>query len=74
MWLDPLLGIQRAHVERYIRHLGDGGLTDPSVTTMMHAVRGFFRSAHIDGLFRSDPAAYARLGDDAERFWVPFVL
>src|SRR5688572_25940114 len=36
--LDPLLGIQRAHVELYIRQLGDAGLMDSSVTTLMHAV------------------------------------
>jgi integrase/recombinase XerD len=59
--LDPLSGIQRAHVELYIRHLGDGGLMDSTVTTMMHGVRGFFRFAHIDGLLPSDPAVYARL-------------
>lgn len=59
--LDPLLGIQRAHVELYIRQLGDAGLMDSSVTTMMHAVRGFFRFAHIDGLIPADPAVYARL-------------
>ncbi|MBC7560109.1 MAG: hypothetical protein H7270_12305 [Dermatophilaceae bacterium] len=27
----------------------------------MHAVRGFFRFAHIDGLIVSDPAVYARM-------------
>jgi len=59
--LDPLVGIQRAHVELYIRQLGDGGLMDSSVNTMMHAVRGYFRFAHIDGLIGSDPAVYARL-------------
>ncbi|WP_107765639.1 tyrosine-type recombinase/integrase [Nocardioides terrigena] len=59
--LDPLVGIQRAHVELYIRQLGDAGLMDSSVTTMMHAVRGFFRFAHIDGLIAADPAVYARL-------------
>lgn len=59
--LDALEGIQRAHVELYIRHLGDCGLMDSSVTTTMHAVRGFFRFAHIDGLIPSDPAVYARL-------------
>ena len=32
-----------------------------SVSTSMHAVRGFFRFAHIDGLIPSDPAVYARL-------------
>jgi hypothetical protein len=32
-----------------------------SVNTSMHAVRGFFRFAHIDGLIPSDPAVYARL-------------
>jgi integrase/recombinase XerD len=26
----------------------------------MHAVRGFFEFAHIDGLLISDPAVYAR--------------
>jgi integrase/recombinase XerD len=59
--LDPLQGIQRAHIELYIRHLGNSGLMDSSVVTMMHAVRGFFRFAHIDGLIVSDPAVYARL-------------
>src|SRR4051794_16251407 len=59
--LDPLVGIQRAHIELYIRHLGDSGLTACSVNTSMHAVRGFFRFAHIDGLIPSDPAVYARL-------------
>ena len=59
--LDPLVGIQRAHVELYIRQLGDSGLMDSTVTTMMHGVRGFFRFAHIDGLIPSDPAVYARL-------------
>lgn len=59
--LDPLVGIQRAHVELYIRYLGGCGLSDSSVVTLMHAVRGFFRFAHIDGLITSDPAVYARL-------------
>jgi hypothetical protein len=38
--LDPLVGIQRAHLELYIRHLGQGGLRVSSVNTMMHGVRG----------------------------------
>ena len=59
--LDPLMGIQRAHVELYIRQLGESGLMDSSVVTMMHGVRGFFRYAHIDGTIASDPAVYARL-------------
>jgi integrase/recombinase XerD len=59
--LDPLVGIQRAHVEIYIRRLGDRGLMDSTVVTMMHGVRGFFRFAHIDGLIAADPAVYARL-------------
>ena len=59
--LDPLAGIQRAHVELYIRHLHESGLRDSSVNTMMHGVRGFFRFAHIDGLITADPAVYARL-------------
>src|SRR3954466_6788262 len=37
--LDALTGIQRAYVELYIRGLGDRGLTDSAVNTMMHAVR-----------------------------------
>jgi integrase/recombinase XerD len=48
--LDPLVGIQRAHVELYIRGLGEHGLMDSSVNTMMHAVRGYVRFAHIDGM------------------------
>ena len=59
--LDSLVGIQRAHVELYIRGLGDRGLMDSSVNTMMHAVRGYFRFAHIDGVVSADPAVYARL-------------
>lgn len=50
--LDPLIGIQRAHVELYIRSLGDAGLMASSINTMMHGVRGFFRFAHIDGTIR----------------------
>jgi len=34
---------------------------DSSVVTKMHAVRGYFRFPHIDGLIPSDPAVYARL-------------
>lgn len=59
--LDPLIGIQRAHVELYIRYLTALGLMPATVTTSMHAVRGFFRFAHIDGVIISDPAVYARL-------------
>lgn len=59
--LDPLVEVQRAHVELYIRSLGERGLMDSSVVTMMHGVRGFFRFAHIDGLIPADPAVYARL-------------
>ena len=59
--LDPLVGCQRAHIELYIRGLSERGLMDSSVVTMMHAVRGFFRFAHIDGLIAADPAVYARL-------------
>lgn len=40
--LDPLVGIQRVHVELYIRHLRDTGLMDSSIVTMMHGVRGYF--------------------------------
>jgi integrase/recombinase XerD len=59
--LEPLVGIQRAHIELYIRHLHDSGLRDSSINTMLHGVRGFFRFAHIDGLIAADPAVYARL-------------
>ncbi len=59
--LDPLRDIQRAHVELYIRQLGDRGLMDSTVVTMMHGIRGYFRFAHIDGLIAADPAVYARL-------------
>ena len=52
--LDPPTGIQRAHVELYIRHLGDTGLMDSSIVTMMHGVRGYFRFAHIDGLIAAN--------------------
>ena len=59
--LDPLVGIQRVHLELYIRSLGEAGLMASSTITMMHGVRGFLRFAHIDGLIAADPAVYARL-------------
>lgn len=59
--LDPLIGIQRAHVELYIRQLGERGLMASSVVSSMHGIRGFFRFAHVDGLIPGDPAIYARL-------------
>jgi integrase/recombinase XerD len=52
--LDPLVGVQRAHVEMYIRSLGERGLMDSSVVSMMNGVRGFFRFAHIDGVIAAD--------------------
>jgi site-specific recombinase XerD len=59
--LDPLVGIQRAHVELFIRHLAERRLMPSSINTMMHGIRGYFRFAHIDGLTPYDPAVYARL-------------
>jgi site-specific recombinase XerD len=59
--LDPLIGIQRAHVELYIRHLGGCGPMPSSNKTMLHGGRGFLRFSHIDGLIHADPAVYARL-------------
>ena len=59
--LDPLVGIQRAHIELYIRDLDESGLQVSSVNTMMHGVRGFFRFAHINWLIAANPAVYARL-------------
>lgn len=38
--LDPLVGVQRAHAELYIRSLGERGLMDSSVVTMMHGCAG----------------------------------
>ena len=55
------MGIQPAHVELYIRSLGETGLMASSTNTMLQGVRGFFRSAHIDGPIPADPAVYARL-------------
>ena len=59
--LDPLTGVQRPHVELYIRGLVESGLRDSLICTMMHGVRGFFRFTHIDGLIAADPAVYVRL-------------
>jgi integrase/recombinase XerD len=36
---------------------------DSSAATTMHAVRGYFRFAHIDGLIGSDTTVYARLAE-----------
>jgi len=54
--LDPLAGIQRAHVELYIRDLHDNGLHDSSINTMLHVSVGFFGFAHIVGPIAADPA------------------
>ena len=59
--LDPLIGIQRAHVELYIRSLVDRGLMASTINTSMHGIRGYFKFAHIDGQISADPAVYARL-------------
>jgi len=59
--LDPLVGVHRAHVALYICRLGERGLMDSSVVSMLCSVRGFFKFAHIDGLIPADPAVYARL-------------
>ena len=59
--LDPLIGIQRAHVELYIRQMTDRGLMVSTINTNMHGIKGFFKFAHIDGQIPSDPAVYARL-------------
>lgn len=54
--LDPLVGIQRAHVELYTRGLGERGLMDSTVVTMMHGVRGFSGSPTSTAFIGSDPA------------------
>ena len=59
--LDALIGVQRAYVELYVRHLRERGLRDSSICTMMHGFRVFFRFAHIDGHIAADPAVYVRL-------------
>ncbi|HET7690016.1 MAG TPA: tyrosine-type recombinase/integrase [Nocardioidaceae bacterium] len=59
--IDPLIGVQRAHVELFIRGLVEKGLMASTVNTMMHGVRGYFRFAHIDGMIPGDPAVHARL-------------
>ena len=59
--MDPLVGVQRAHVELYIRSLGERGLMDSCVVSMMSRVRGYVKFAHIDGLIPADPSVYARL-------------
>jgi integrase/recombinase XerD len=38
--LDPLVGIQRAHVELYIRGLGEAGRLASSANTMIHGSAG----------------------------------
>ena len=61
--LDPLVGVQRAHVELYIRSLGERGLMDSSGVSMLCSVRGFFKFAHIDG---ADPGRPGRVRPAAE--------
>lgn len=65
--LDPLVGTQRAHLELYTRHLGERGLMSSSVNTLMLAVRGFFRFAHIDGRIVAVYARLPKIRDDDSR-------
>ena len=53
--LDPLIGVQRAHVELYIRSLGERGLMDSSVVSMLCSVRGYFKFAHIEASSQPTP-------------------
>jgi integrase/recombinase XerD len=75
--LDPLVGIQRAHVELFIRHLDETGLMPSSITTMMHGIRGYFAptiSVHHGALayllginaLRASEAAAVRIEDYAQ--------
>ena len=58
--LDPLGGIQRTHVEVYIRRLGETGLV-PSFHRHDDARRPLVLPvSHIDGLIPAHPAVYAR--------------
>jgi len=61
--LDPLVSIQRAHVELYIRHLGDCGLMPFSINTMMH---GCPRVLPVRPHRRSDPRRPGRLRSATE--------
>jgi hypothetical protein len=61
--LDPLVGIQRAHIELYIRHLASCGLMDSSVNTMMHGVRWVLQ---VRPHRRPDPKRSGRLCAAAE--------
>jgi len=64
--LDPLLRIQRAHVELYIRHLGASGLMPSSVNTSIHAVRGCFRFA-LTMTWRQGALDGPRLSESCQR-------
>ncbi len=69
--LDPLVGIQRAHVELYIRQLGDHGFMDSSVVTMMHAVRGTSGSPTSTASSAPTPPSMHGQSASASRFHVP---
>jgi site-specific recombinase XerD len=58
--LDPLTGVDRVHVELYIRHLQETEHNQPStVRNRFAAVKGFYRMASIDGVIHRNPAEYA---------------
>jgi integrase/recombinase XerD len=59
--LDPLVDIQRGHIEAWARHLGEERKLKPStVASKLNCICGLYRFAHMDGHIHTNPGANVR--------------
>jgi integrase/recombinase XerD len=55
-----LLGVKRAHVELFARHMEANGRIRSTVARRLSTLASFYRYCHVEGLLRRNPAANVR--------------
>jgi site-specific recombinase XerD len=55
-----LLGVKRAHVELFARHMEANGRMRSTVARRLSTLASFYRYCHVEGLLRRNPAANVR--------------
>jgi site-specific recombinase XerD len=55
-----LLGVKRAHVELFARHMEAAGRMRSNVARRLSTLASFYRYCHVEGLLRRNPAANVR--------------
>ena len=55
-----LLGVKRAHVELFARHMKTAGRMGSTVARRLSTLASFYRYCHVEGLLRRNPAANVR--------------